>query len=84
MKLNVKALALAAAILWSVAILLVGIANMMYPNYGVLFLELIGSIYPGYLPFRGVSSVIIGAGYGFVDAGIGGAVFAWLYNCFAK
>ena len=84
MKLSIKALALTAAIIWSAAILVVGIANMMYPNYAVLFLELLSSIYPGYQPFGGISSVIIGAGYGFVDAGIGGAVFAWIYNCFVK
>jgi hypothetical protein len=84
MKLNIKALALTAAIIWSAAILLVGIANIMYPDYGVQFLELISSIYPGYQPFGGVSSVIIGTLYGFVDAGIGGLIFAWLYNCLAK
>jgi hypothetical protein len=40
------------------------------------------SIYPGYQPFTGFSSVIIGAMYGFVDAGIAAAIFAWIYNRF--
>jgi hypothetical protein len=84
MKLSIKALALTAAIFWSVALLIVGAANIMYPDYGIKFLEVMGSIYPGYQPGTGYSSVIIGAAYGFVDAGIGGAIFAWIYNCFAK
>lgn len=84
MKLNIKALALTAAIFWSVALLIVGTANIMFPDYGIKFLEVTGSIYPGYQPGTGFTSVIIGAMYGFVDAGIGGAIFAWIYNCFAK
>lgn len=84
MKLNIKALALAAAIIWSAAMFLVGIANLVYPGYGMVFLTTMGSIYPGYQPGAGFYSVIVGTLYGFVDAGIGGAIFAWLYNCFAK
>ena len=84
MKLNVKALALAAAIIWSAAMFLVGIANLVYPSYGMVFLTTMASIYPGYQPGAGFYSVIVGTLYGFVDAGIGGAIFAWLYNCFVK
>jgi len=84
MKLSIKALALTAAIFWSVAILIVGSTNLMFPGYGINFLELTGSIYPGYHPGTGMGSVVIGSLYGFVDAGIGGAIFAWLYNFIAK
>jgi len=84
MKLNIKALALAAAILWGAGMFLTGIANMVYPQYGTVFLTVMGTIYPGYQPFTGISSVVIGALYGFVDAGIAAAILAWLYNCFAK
>jgi hypothetical protein len=52
----------------------------MFPGYATNFLEVIGSVYPGYHPSTGVSSVIIGSLYGVVDAGIGAAIFAWLYN----
>jgi hypothetical protein len=82
MKLNIKALALAAGILWGAGMFLTGIANMMYPDYAVKLLEVMASIYPGYQPFTGFSSVIIGAMYGFVDAGIAAAIFAWIYNRF--
>ena len=84
MKLNIKALALAAGIFWGAGMFLTGIANMMYPDYAVKFLEVMASIYPGYQPFTGFTSVIIGTVYGFIDAGISGAIFAWLYNCFVK
>ena len=84
MKLSIKGLAITAAILWSAALLIVGSANMMFPGYGANFLEVIGSVYPGYHPGTGFSSVIIGSLYGVVDAGIGAAIFAWVYNFFAE
>ena len=80
MKLSIKALMITAAIFWGLAILIVGSANMAFPGYGANFLEVVGSIYPGYHPGTGISSVIIGSLYGIVDAGIGAAIFAWLYN----
>jgi hypothetical protein len=84
MKLSVKSLAITAAILWGGAMLIMGGANMMFPGYGSSFLEVIASVYPGYQPGTGISSVIIGSLYGVVDAGVGGAIFAWLYNFFAE
>ena len=84
MKLSIKALAITAAIIWGAALLIVGSANMMFPGYGTNFLEVIGSVYPGYQPGTGFSSVIIGTLYGVVDAGIGAAIFAWLYNFFSE
>ena len=39
-------------------------------------------IYIGY-SFTPLGS-IIGAAWGFVDWGIAGAIFAWLYNCISK
>lgn len=84
MNLSIKGLAISAAIIWGLAMLLVGLANLVFPDYGIHFLEVIGSIYPGYRPGTGVSSVIIGSIYGAFDAGIGGAIFAWLYNWIVK
>ena len=85
MHLNVKAMALAFGLLWGAAVLLVGLANMIWPGYGQAFLDLCASIYPGYSPGSGIGSVIVGALYGLVDGIIGGAVLAWLYNlCAAR
>lgn len=80
MKLHVTALALAAGLLWAGAILVVGLANLNSPEYGRAFLELMASIYPGYRPGSGISSVVTATLYGLVDGAIGGAIFAWLYN----
>lgn len=84
MKFNIKALALAAGILWAAGMFLTGLANMLYPDYAVKFLEVMASIYPGYKPFTGLTSVIIATLYGFVDAAISVAIFGWIYNCFVK
>jgi len=80
MKLSVKGLSITAAIIWGAALLIMGSANMIFPGYGSNFLEVMGSVYPGYHPSTGLPSVIIGSLYGVVDAGIGAAIFAWLYN----
>jgi len=84
MRFNMKALALACAILWGLAMLVMGIANLIWGNYGQQFLQTMASVYPGYHATRSVAEVIVGTLYGFVDGLIGGAVFAWLYNQFAR
>ena len=80
MKLSIKNFALTCSILWGLAMLIVSMSNLIWPDYGVIFLTAIASIYPGYEAMQGVSSIIIGTLYAIVDAGIGGAIFAWLYN----
>jgi hypothetical protein len=82
MKLSVKGLALASGILWGVAMLGMGLANLIWSSYGQQFLQLMASVYPGYHATRSVGEVIVGTLYGVVDGFIGGAVFAWLYNQF--
>jgi hypothetical protein len=84
MKFNIKALAFTVGLIWGGAMLLVTLANLIWPGYGQAFLEVIASIYPGFVPGGGVSSVIVGTIYGLVDGAIGGAIFGWLYNYFAK
>jgi len=41
---NIAALALAAGLFWGAAILIVSAANLLWPGYGRLFLDLAGSI----------------------------------------
>ena len=83
MKFSVKGLAFASAILWGVAMLGMGLANLIWANYGQQFLQTMASAYPGYHASRSVADVIVGTLYGAVDGFIAGAIFAWLYNQFA-
>lgn len=84
MRFNVIALSVTAALFWSGAILLVGLANLVWPGYGGAFLELVASIYPGYHPGQGLASIITATLYGLVDGAIGGAIFGWLYNFISR
>jgi ABC-type phosphate transport system permease subunit len=82
MKLNLKALVLTAGILWALAVFLVGILNLIWSGYGVAFLKLIASVYPGYHASSSIGDLIVGTLYAFVDGAICGLVFGWLYNLF--
>lgn len=84
MRLSLAALALTAGVFWGGAILIVALANLIWPSYGRAFLDLAASIYPGYRPGSGLGSVITGTLYGLVDGAVAGAVFAWLYNLVAQ
>lgn len=81
-KLSVKALALSMGIIWGAALIIMGIVAMLAPDYASGFVTAVGSLYVGYSAT--VGGIIIGAVWGFVDAAIGGALIAWLYNKFAK
>jgi len=83
MKFSVKGLAFASAILWGVAMLGMGFANLSWANYGQQFLQTMASVYPGYHASRSLAEVIVGTLYGAVDGFVAGAIFAWLYNQFA-
>lgn len=84
MKFDIKALALACAILWGGAVLLVGVANLACAGYGQHFLEMLSSCYPGYHATRSILEVAVVTLYAAADGLIGGAVFGWLYNWLAK
>jgi hypothetical protein len=79
MRLCVRTTALTLGILWALAFFSVALAQQIWPTYGVAFLDLMDSLYPGYAP-GGFGSVITGTLYAVVDGAIGGAVLAWLYN----
>ena len=83
MKFNLRAMALAGGVFWGGAILVVALANLMWPGYGRAVLEWVASVYPGYHPESGIGSVVTGALYAFVDGAVAGALFGWLYNWFA-
>jgi len=80
MRFSVTALAATGGLFWGGAILVVALANLIWPGYGRAFLDLAASLYPGYRPGTGLGSAITATLYGIVDGAIGGAIFAWLYN----
>jgi hypothetical protein len=84
MKLDIRAVAVSSALLWSGAVLTVGVANVVQPRYGRDFLKLVASIYPGYKARPELSQVAVGTAYAVLDGAVGGALCAWLYNCFAS
>lgn len=83
MTLSTRGLAWSMGLLWGGAMLLVGVSNLIFPAYGVQFLEWAASFYPGYHGPAGFGSVLTATMYGLVDGAIGGWLLAWLYNTFA-
>lgn len=85
MKLSVKGMAIALAIVWGVlAMFLVGLANLIWPGYGKAFLDLMASVYPGYHATASLGDVVVGTLYGILDGCVCGIIVAWLYNRFAS
>ncbi len=83
MKLSVKSLTITSAVLWGGACLMVAVLNVIWPDYGKAFLDVVSSIYPGYQVTGTLGSVIVGTFYALLDGAVGGALFGWIYNCFA-
>ena len=83
MKFSLRSLTITAAVLWGAAFLVVAGGNLLWPPYGAAFLEIMSSLYPGYEAAGTPGSVIVGTLYAILDGAIGGALFAWIYNCFA-
>jgi hypothetical protein len=82
MRLNIRAMAFGFGILWGAAVLVTGLANLIWSDYGTGFLRLLASIYPGYEASGSIGDLITGVLYSLVDGGLFGLVLAWLYNRF--
>ncbi|MBN1914047.1 MAG: bacteriophage holin [Candidatus Omnitrophica bacterium] len=80
-KLDARALGLTLGIVWSLSVSIMGILAMTI-NYGASFVNVLSKLYIGY--GASISGVMIGAIWGFFDAGIGGVIIAWLYNKLAR
>jgi hypothetical protein len=81
MKLNTKAFALTSGIIWGLGLFFL---TWWMIAFGGATGEktMIGKIYIGYS--ISAAGSLIGLLWGFVDALVGGAIFAWLYNLIAK
>jgi len=80
MKLNVKAFALTSALLWGLGLFVLTWWVIAFDgSTGVV--PFISQVYRGY----SISPLgsLVGLVWGFFDALIGGAIFAWLYNLLA-
>ena len=84
MKLSVKSLAIAAALLKALCFLFVSLLNLILPPYGGAFLALLTSLYVGYDPMAGPISVLVGTLYSLIAGAIAGALFGRLYNIFVE
>jgi hypothetical protein len=80
MRLSLKAMSIAAGLLWGGAILCVGLINLVDPNYGINFIQMTSSVYPWFHVSRTIGNVVIGTVDGFLDGAFAGMIFALLYN----
>jgi hypothetical protein len=76
MRLSVPALTITAAVLWGGGMLFVGVVNLAAPSYGLGFLQIMSSVYPGFHASRTLGDVLVGTGYATVDGAICGLLFA--------
>lgn len=74
---SAKRLALAGGILWAACIFITTILSI-YTGFAEQFLLMMKGIYPGF-SISWIGSVV-GFVYGFIDAGIGCYLLAWIYN----
>lgn len=77
MRLNVKAFALTCALIWGIGLFVLTWWVIGFDG-STGEVPFIAHVYRGY-SISPLGSVI-GLAWGFVDALIGGAIFAWLYN----
>lgn len=83
MRLSVKAFGITTALVWAVGLLFIGLVHLANPAYGGIFLNGLASVYWGFHGGSSLGDVALLTLYGLVDAGIGGMLFAWLYNALA-
>jgi hypothetical protein len=80
MRLSVKALAVAGAVVFGGSMFLVALGNLAFAGYGREVLDIAASIYPGYDGPAGAGSAVVVGLYAAVDGAIGGALLALVYN----
>lgn len=85
MKLDVIRLGCAVSSVWALCVFGAGLTNLFWPGYGVEFLKIIDSIYPGYHFGKwGFGGVMVATLYAAVDGWVVGVLLAFFYNLYAK
>jgi len=74
--------ALAIAIVWAPALLILAVVTDHTAEYGHKLVEVIGSVYWGYGPGWGPG--LVGMAWGFADAFIGTLIIVWVYHLFGR
>jgi len=68
MRLDIIRLGFTVSALWALSVFSVGMANLLWPTYGIGFLKVIDSIYPGYhFGQHGFVGVLVATLYAAVD-----------------
>lgn len=80
-KLDVKAFGLTLGIIWGVSVFIMGLLAKFF-GYGAGLIAGLSTVYIG--TEATLVGSLIGAGWAFLDAGIGGLIIAWLYNKLSK
>ena len=80
MRLSIKALVIAAALIKAISFLFVALMNLILPPYGGPLLLLLSSVYWLYDPTAGPISLLVGTLYSLLSGAVAGALFGWLYN----
>jgi hypothetical protein len=83
MKVSIKGLILAGGTVWALSILVIGILNIISPEYGGEFLRKMATVYPGYKASGKIIDLIVGMLYAFLVGAIWGLILGALYNVFA-
>ncbi len=78
--LSVKHFALTCGLVWGGGLCAISLIQLISPSYGVAFLSVMESVYPGYQGMEGVIGAVVIFLYGLVDGVVAGGIFAWLYN----
>ncbi|MEX0804449.1 MAG: hypothetical protein WD688_14205 [Candidatus Binatia bacterium] len=84
MKLSLKSMIIAGALLKGIGFLFVSLMNVVMRPYGGAYLALLTSVYPAYDPVSGPIGIIVGTLYSLVTGAVAGLLFGWLYNFFAE
>ena len=84
MTLSTRAFGITCGLLLGGGILVLGLMGLIRPGYGEDLLSIFTSVYPGFDNSGSIADLIVGTLYGLADGGIGGFLFAWVYNWFAS
>jgi hypothetical protein len=84
MKLSLKAMIVAGAVVQTIGFLFISLMNLVFRPYGGAYLALLTSLYPGYDPVSGPIAIVVGTSYSIIAGALAGLLFGCVYNFFTK